>query len=155
MSGGIGESPSPTPSSDYEDNLTAAAAHNCGNAVMPTNKLGGNSSGIINNGGIGVVGGGVSAALGCGGTSNTNGGIVGAMLANGGNNANAMLNSTGVKTKRSSGVSTHHTINNGTTVAGICSTGVSSSNVTNKSLQISQKATVHYVSLLFFLFSFV
>lgn len=97
LSGGIGESPSPTPSSDYEENV-AAATHNCGNAASGSNKSNMNSNNLSGSSGGGGGGGGGGAA----------------------------------KTKRSNTISAHNSN--------------SSNSSSSKSQQISQKATVHYVS---------
>lgn len=85
LSGGIGESPSPTPSSDYDDNLTATAGHNNGTSSGSAKTAANNT----------IVGG-----------------------------ATNLNNLTTSKTKRNNLATAH-----------------------NKGLQISQKATVHYVSI--------
>lgn len=121
MSGGIGESPSPTPSSDYDDNLASAATATIGT--------------VHGNGGI------VSSSVVIGSTElgsicsnsvksgvNNAGGIMGMA------NASSNLNNLTGKIKRSH-LPTH---NNGSSVS------------SSKGLQISQKATVHYVSILSF-----
>lgn len=104
LSGGIGESPSPTPSSDYDDNLASAAT-----ATVGTTTHG--------NGGVLPV---VASELG--GICSSNNGVKSAVNALGLTNASTLNSLTG-KMKRNN-LPAHN----------------------NKGLQISQKATVHYVS---------
>lgn len=109
LSGGIGESPSPTPSSDYEENVALATQHNCGNVVSGNNKSNMNSNNLSGS---------------SGGSSST---------------------TAAVKTKRSSG-GAGNGIGSSSTIS--VHNSNSSNSSSSKSQQISQKATVHYVSLL-------